>query len=122
MARILVIDDSKIIRDLLVDFLADEGHTVKAIGDSVEGVREAIGGDYEICFCDLHIPRKNGYQVFCEVSAVRPELKFIFTDSLPDHLCQQAIQASSSYCLRKPFDLEQLRTILNTVVHSVKVP
>ncbi len=121
MARILIIDDSKIIRDLLVDFLADEGHVVKAIGDSVEGVREAVAGNYEVCFCDLHIPRKNGYQVFCEVSAVRPELKFIFTDSLPDHLCQQAVQASSSYCLRKPFDLEQLRDVLTKVLHSVRV-
>lgn len=121
MARILVIDDSKIIRDLLVDFLAEEGHAVKAIGDSTEGVREAIQGDYDVCFCDLHIPRKNGYQVYCEVSAVRPELRFIFTDSLPDHLCQQAIQASSSYCLRKPFDLEQLREVLHKVLEAVKV-
>ncbi|MEW6050056.1 MAG: response regulator [Candidatus Zixiibacteriota bacterium] len=120
MAKILVIDDSKIIRDLLIDFLTEEGHEVDAIGDSAEGIQQALKSRYDVCFCDLHIPKKNGYQVFCEVSAVKPELQFIFTDSLPDKLFQQAQESGVSYCLRKPFDLEQLRDVLHKVLRPVK--
>ena len=117
MAHVLVIDDSKIIRDLLIDFLTEEGHTVEATGDSVEGVSKAINGAFDLCLCDLHIPKLNGYQVFCQVSAERPELQFVFTDSLPDQLAEQTFRAGVSYCLRKPFDLEQLRAVLHQVTN-----
>jgi len=120
MARVLVIDDSAIIRDLLVDFLTEEGYEVEATGDSTEGIQMALTGQFDLCFCDLHIPKKNGYQVFCEVSAARPGLQFIFTDSMPDHLAEHAQRSGVSYCLRKPFDLDQLRDVLHKVSPPVK--
>lgn len=120
MTRVLVIDDSKIIRDLLVDFLTEEGFEVESTGDSNDGVQRALTGNFDLCFCDLHIPQKNGYQVFCEVSAVKPGLQFIFTDSMPDHLAENAQRSGVSYCLRKPFDLEQLREVLLKVTTTVK--
>lgn len=120
MARILVIDDSQVIRDLLTDFLSDIGHAVDTASDGAEGVDMAVGHSYDICICDLHIPRKSGFDVFCEVNARKPELRFIMTDSLPDHLAEQACNAGAAYCLRKPFDLDQLREILDIVCATVK--
>lgn len=120
MARILVVDDSQVIRDLLTDFLSDTGHFVDTAADGAEGVSMALEGTYEICICDLHIPRKSGFDVYCEVSARRPELRFIMTDSLPDHLAEQACAAGAVYCLRKPFDLNQLRAVLDRVCATLK--
>jgi CheY-like chemotaxis protein len=63
MAKILIIDDSEVMRNLLVDFLTDLGHEAVATADSVEGVKMALEGQYEVCFCDLHIPKKSGFDV-----------------------------------------------------------
>ena len=115
MARILVIDDSKVIRDLLEDFLADAGHFVDCVEESDEGIRMAIAGTYDIYICDLHIPKKNGFQIYQEISRKKPTLKFIMTDSLPDHLADQVSEAGVPYVLRKPFDLDQLREVLSAV-------
>lgn len=120
MARILVIDDSQVIRDLLSDFLSDAGHFVDTAADGQEGIDMATQGDYDICICDLHIPRKSGYDVYCEVSGLKPQLRFIMTDSLPDHLAEKTSAAGVPYCLRKPFDLNQLRSVLDKVCASLK--
>ena len=120
MARILIIDDSEVMRNLLVDFLTDLGHFAEATEDSTIGVQMALTGNYEVCFCDLHIPKKSGFDVYCEVSPVRPELQFIVTDSLPDRLAEQARECGVKYCLRKPFDLNQVRAVLDQVLKPVK--
>lgn len=120
MARILVVDDSQVIRDLLADFLSDAGHFVEVAVDGQEGIDMAMGGTYDICICDLHIPKKSGYDVYCEVSAAKPQLRFVMTDSLPDHLAEKTSAAGVPYCLRKPFDLDQLRSVLDKVCASLK--
>ena len=119
MARILVIDDSTIIRDLLRDFLGEQGHSVECAVDGVQGLEMARRGEYDLCFCDLHLPKKNGYQVLTELGEDRGDMQFVFTDSLPDQLYEQ-IQATTEFtCLRKPFDLDQLRRTLESVVEKI---
>ena len=122
MARILVIDDSQVIRDLLSDMLADQGHEVQTAAEGMTGASVALREQFDLCICDLHIPKKNGYAIFQEVRAVKPGLPFILTDSLPDHLAEQALRAGADHCLKKPFDLDQLREVLAKVLHTVKTP
>ncbi len=122
MARILIIDDSEVMRNLLVDFLTDLGHEVVATGDSLEGIRIAMLEEFDICFCDLHIPKKSGFEVYCEVSPFKPALQFVLTDSLPDQLAEQAKECGVRYCLRKPFDLSQVREVLSKILKPVKTP
>ena len=122
MARILVIDDSQVIRDLLSDMLADQGHEVQTAAEGMTGASVALREQFDLCICDLHIPKKNGYAIFQEVRAVKPGLPFILTDSLPDHLAEQALSAGADHCLKKPFDLDQLREVLAKVLHTVKTP
>lgn len=116
MARILVIDDSQIIRDLLTDFLGDMGHQVETAVDGAAGLERLRATDWDLCICDLHMPKRNGLQIFEAARTERPYLQFIFTDSLPDELHQKISDCSEFACLRKPFDLHQLRETLSKVL------
>ncbi len=122
MARILVIDDSQVIRDLLLEMLTDQGHEVATAADGMTGASLALREQFDLCICDLHIPKKNGFVIFKEVRAAKPSLPFILTDSLPDQLAEQALNAGAAHCLKKPFDLNQLREVLAKVLHPVKTP
>ena len=113
MSKILVIDDSQVIRDLLSDMLPELGHEVKTASDGLTGLHMALSERFDLCICDLHIPKMNGYQVFTQVTANLPNLPFILTDSLPDQLAEQALNAGAAHCLKKPFDLDQLRSVLS---------
>ena len=120
MARILVIDDSEVIRNLLEEYLTDSGYEVDLACDGQEGIEKALAGDYQVVFCDIHMPRRNGYQVFTEVSNKRPEMFFVMTDSLPDQLAEMAQNAGAQCCLTKPFDLDQLRRTLESLLTKSK--
>jgi len=120
MARILVVDDSSVIRNLLTEYLGEQGHVVETAVDGQEGIEMALAGDYDVVLCDLHMPRKNGYQVFTEVSAHRPQSRFIMTDSLPDELARMAQEAGAYGCLTKPFDLDQVTSTLEKILAPTK--
>ncbi len=120
MARILVVDDSSVIRDLLSEYLTDQGHQVDTAVDGQEGIDMALAGDYDAILCDLHMPRKNGFQTFTEVTVHRPKSRFIMTDSLPDELAHMAQEAGAYACLTKPFDLDQVTETLEKVLAVTK--
>ena len=115
-AKILVVDDSAIIRNLLREYLTELGFTVHLAADGQEGVTKALTDDYAAIFCDIHMPKKNGYEVCREVSLKKPEAVFIMTDSLPDQLAEMAQKEGAKYCLTKPFDLDQIKEVLQSVL------
>jgi CheY-like chemotaxis protein len=116
--KILVIDDSEVIRDLLQEYLSDLGFTVHLALDGQEGVEKALADDYLAIFCDIHMPKKNGYEVYRAVSTKKPELTFIMTDSLPDELAEMAQKEGAQYCLTKPFDLNQIKELLQSLLSA----
>ena len=120
MAKILVIDDSIVIRNLLDEYLSDLGHEVGLARDGQEGIDMALSGDYVIAVCDIHMPRQNGYEVFRAVKQQRPDIRFVMTDSLPDELAEQAQAAGAHAVLTKPFDLHQVRATIEFLVKKVK--
>jgi CheY-like chemotaxis protein len=122
MTKILVIDDSPVIRRLLSDFLIDNGFDVEAPEDLELAVSMAIQGEFDICFCDVHMPQRSGYDIFREVSKHAPNLKFVLTDSMPDHLAEQARREGTFVYLRKPFDLNQVREVLQKLLPSIQTP
>jgi len=60
---ILAIDDSKKILDIIKYFLEQEGYTVKAISDPVEGIKVAKAGGIDLILLDIMMPGMDGYTV-----------------------------------------------------------
>ena len=120
MMRILIIDDSEIIRNLLEEYLTELGHEVEFAIHGQEGIEKGLQGDYQIIFCDIHMPRKNGYLVFKEIREEKNNQIFIMTDSLPDSLAEQAHEEGAWCVLTKPFDLDEINNILASIEENVK--
>ena len=113
--RILVIDDSPIIRNMLVDILSDEGYTVDTAEDGELGTEQALAREYVAIICDVHMPRKNGMETVRAIMEKKPESKIIMTDSYPDKLAQSARAEGALSCLQKPFDVKELRDLIRQV-------
>ncbi|MDZ4723405.1 MAG: response regulator [candidate division Zixibacteria bacterium] len=120
MAKILIIDDSAIIRKLLADFLTDSGHKVHCSATAHEGITEATTKQFDLCICDLHLPKTTGYDVLTAVLKKKPLMRFLFTDSMPDQIAEQINGVGDYNCIRKPFELDQLRSILDNILKPVK--
>lgn len=60
---ILAIDDSKKILDIIKYFLEQEGYTVKAVLDPLEGIKIAKEGGIDLILLDIMMPGMDGYTV-----------------------------------------------------------
>lgn len=118
MVKILIIDDSEIIRSLLSEFFSECGYKVDSAIDGLEGIQKALNSEYNLIFCDVHMPKRNGYQVYTEVSSQKPDVKFVMTDSLPDSLADKTIKAGASMILTKPFDLDEVRLTVSRLLED----
>ena len=120
MIKVLVIDDSDVIRNLLQEYLSDFGYNVEVAVDGRDGIDMALSNEFALVLCDLHLPRKSGYQVYKEVSAQKPDLKFIMTDSSPDQYSAMARDAGAYGYLTKPFDLNELARTLEDALSETR--
>lgn len=84
MARILIADDERIVRDLLRTVLEHDGHTVDEATDGQEALDAHARSAYDVVIVDLIMPRKNGLDTVLGLRAQRPETRIIvMTGALP---------------------------------------
>ena len=120
MNRILVIDDSRVMRDMLSDFLGDIGFEVVAVEDPEDGLAFARRKAFDLCICDMHLIGTNGLEVVTRMSTEFPDLRCIVTDSLPDENSDQILLDRNHLYIRKPFELSQIRELIETALARVK--
>jgi CheY-like chemotaxis protein len=84
MAKILIVDDEEIVRDLLRTVLERDGHTIAEAHDGLEALEALEAEAHDLVLVDLIMPKKNGLDTVVELRALRPETRFIvMTGALP---------------------------------------
>ncbi|MFH1539493.1 MAG: diguanylate cyclase [bacterium] len=63
MAKLLVTDDSTVIRNVMQDVLVSAGYSVATAPDGVEALEKLHSEDYDLLFLDLDMPNLSGLQV-----------------------------------------------------------
>jgi two-component system chemotaxis response regulator CheY len=109
--RILTIDDSKTMRDMLMLTLADAGFDVLQAVDGQDGVDLAERENFDIVITDINMPRMDGYEVIRQLRK-RPEhqatpILVLTTESETDKK-NIAREAGATGWLVKPFDPDKL--------------
>jgi DNA-binding NtrC family response regulator len=107
--RILIVDDTPVIRSLLEELLVSEGYSVVCATDGQEALKIIEDEKIDLVFCDIHMPRKNGLDTLKESKNLNPGLLFIMTDSLPDEMAEAAQQHGAISCISKPFEIQEIR-------------
>ena len=65
--KILIIEDDKFLRDLIVQKLQREGYVVVEATDGEEGVKKAQGEQPDILLLDLILPEIDGFMVLEQI-------------------------------------------------------
>ncbi|MBK6775540.1 MAG: sigma-54-dependent Fis family transcriptional regulator [Flavobacteriales bacterium] len=77
MAKILIIDDEKAIRNALKDILEHEKHTVDEAEDGPSGLDKAKKANYDVILCDIKMPKMDGLEVLGKLMAHNDELPVV---------------------------------------------
>jgi two-component system chemotaxis response regulator CheY len=63
MARILVVDDDSLMRELLRIQLSKEGHAVHESSDPTQALRLLLQRDFDLVFTDINMPYMDGIEL-----------------------------------------------------------
>lgn len=69
MAKLLIIDDERGIRNTLREILADEGHEVEVAENGKQGLEMAQAKAYDLIFSDIKMPEMDGMEVLLHLKA-----------------------------------------------------
>lgn len=109
MADILIIDDDKVICDILVKMMEKLGHESRFALTGKGGVDLAKNGRFDLVFLDVNLPDANGLDLIkiIKTAPSSPEIIIITGDSDPD-AAEMAINSGAWNYLSKPFLRQEL--------------
>src|ERR1700733_13572775 len=112
--RILVVDDEKVIRDMLADFLGMEGYVVRTAEDGTSALGELSRAHYDLVISDLKMPKMGGIALLDEIGKTAPDaLTVIMTGFGTVETAIDAMKRGAYDYVLKPFKLDE-------VVHVVR--
>ncbi len=112
MARILVVDDEKIIRDGCEKVLSKEGWEVRTASSGVAGLEILQERPYDLLLLDLKMPGLSGMEVLQRVKELYPELLVVvITGYATVESAVEAMKAGAYDFISKPFLPDQLRIV-----------
>jgi DNA-binding response OmpR family regulator len=115
--KILVADDEQKIRDLLDNFLKDQGHEVILASDGEQALQLAETENPQAIILDVRIPGLDGLEV-CKRLKEKEETKFIpviFITGFEDNKLD-ALDMGADDFVNKPFDMVELSTRVESVL------
>src|SRR5207237_4170584 len=71
--RILVVDDERVIREILTDFLEMEGYHVSTAGDGQEAIAKLASEPVDLVVTDLKMPNLGGIELIDHISKMKTQ-------------------------------------------------
>ncbi len=111
----LVVDDEKLICDLLVEYLTREGYEVVS-AKSLKDAKKSMGDTaVKLAFVDLKLPDSDGIEVIRALRTKNPKMEAVIMTGFPtDKSREQAKKLGVIAYISKPFQLSQIREILDS--------
>ncbi|CAA7622232.1 response regulator [Magnetospirillum sp. SS-4] len=114
MSRILIVEDTKLMRDTLVDVLGATGHDVVTADNGAEAVdMVAAGSLFDIIITDIIMPEMDGIQTILELQTMLPEARIIAISGGSARMektqgLDTARRLGAVAVLEKPFEVDAL--------------
>ena len=108
-ATILLIEDDEVIRELYRKIFEFRGFRVIEAVDGNDGIEKFVEHRNEISLlvADVMMPNKNGRETYEAITAIKNDVKVIFTSGFNSELTKQLRKEGFHY-LQKPFSPEDL--------------
>lgn len=115
--KILVVDDKKVIQDFFDITLGFYGHLITVVQDPVQVNKIIKENVFDIAFIDMVMPDKDGVEVLRGVKAICPQLPVVMMSGYSiQEKKDEAVRLGASGCLKKPFELEDVRRVIKLVI------
>ena len=119
MAKILIVDDSNSIRDMVKFTLQSAGYETQEARDGQEGLNKAKADSFDLVLTDVNMPIMDGITL-CQELRKLPAFKFVpilmLTTESSGEMKLKGKTAGATGWLVKPFNPEKLIATIKRVV------
>jgi DNA-binding NtrC family response regulator len=108
-ARILLVDDDRLLREVVGEFLVGHGYEVELAESSEEAITMFEKDKYQLAILDLVMPGMNGLDLMVQLMETDPKLYCLIMTGYPtiDTAYRAMVEGVSDYII-KPFQLSEL--------------
>jgi CheY-like chemotaxis protein len=112
MMKVLVVDDNRLLVELIQEILEDDGLEVRSAKDGIDGYSAYLHFKPDIVITDIQMPRENGLEMMGHIRTHDPMIKTIYMSGDIEHyrlcLTEEKRKYQVSY-FEKPFSMESLK-------------
>jgi two-component system cell cycle sensor histidine kinase/response regulator CckA len=113
-AQILVVDDSKEVREVLCELLKRYGHTVVSCADGESGLVELETRRFDLVIVDVGLPGISGLELANRLKQRWPGTTIALMTGYLDRLGPEDARANGvDFVLGKPFSIDQVRSVIH---------
>jgi response regulator RpfG family c-di-GMP phosphodiesterase len=114
LPKVLVVDDEKVIREILADFLSMEGFSVRTAEDGAAALAELSKGSYDLVLSDLKMPNMGGLELLEAIGRHVPNVVVVIMTGFGTvETAIDAMKRGAYDYILKPFKVEE-------VVHTIR--
>ena len=122
ITSVLVVDDQRSMRLTLSAILEEWGCDVIGVEDGYRAIDAAGERPFDLILMDIKMPGINGVQAFREIKRIRPgSVVVMMTGYAVEELVQAAEEEGAFSVIYKPFDMEDVYKLVNSVNKSIPV-
>jgi len=121
MAKILVIDDERSIRNAIKEILEFEKYEVTLASDGFEGISMIEQSEFDVILCDVKMPGKDGMEVLHEAMKLTETPFIVISGHGTIELAVEAIKKGAYDYIAKPLDLNRLLIALRNAMEKGKL-
>lgn len=118
--RILVVDDSKAMRTIVIRTLRQAGygdHVVQEAANGIEALKVIQAGEPDLVLSDWNMPDMSGLELLQTLRAQGSKVRFGFvTSEGSPEMRHKAAEAGALFLISKPFTADAMKVTLNKVL------
>ena len=114
--NILVVEDGQSQREMLIDFLAGEGHRAAGAGDGTAAIQQVRDGHFDLLLLDFKMPGMNGIEVLKKIKNINPQINVVMMTAYGTiETAVDAMKLGAVDYIPKPIDLGELITLVDRI-------
>jgi len=113
MAKILIVDDSPVMRQMMKEVLSAQGHVTQESPDASGAMRLINTGDFDLLIIDIIMPGTTGIDLIKQASCRHPGIKILVVTAVNQNSINSHIISLGLKLLHKPFEVPELICSVN---------
>lgn len=119
---VLVVDDDPEIRAVLTTILKNAGYTCDEAWDSPSAIEKIQEKRYDIVFIDLLMPGPPSQEAIKQIKNISPETAVAVISIVGDEASMKELfDTGASVYIRKPFNIEEIVSIAESLIIGDKI-